>query len=178
MNKDKGTDKGASRQNSPSPAATNQPELLSNTLSTNTDSLNENIRENISPASKRKRSLNMTGGSPSTPTATNQSTVTTRQHKRQHTLDAENTSHQEHTVSHISSPDEYAKWDAAQQSLYMMKLLKHTRTPTLRYISSILNPVLKRDFLTHLPMELASHILSHLVADDVPALCRCAQVSI
>ncbi|KAG1762640.1 WD40 repeat-like protein [Suillus occidentalis] len=48
------------------------------------------------------------------------------------------------------------------QSHFLLTLLRHSPLPVLRTLHSILTPTLARDFLTLLPPELASHVLSFL----------------
>jgi hypothetical protein len=68
----------------------------------------------------------------------------------------------------------YGDWSTAYQSYFMMQLLRHTQTPTLQFLSNLLQPILKKDFLSLLPAEITSHILHHL---DLVSLCRCARVN-
>lgn len=60
------------------------------------------------------------------------------------------------------------------KSYVMHQLLRRCPKTTLHVIADAVNPVLKCDFLTLLPAELALNILRHL---DVQSLCRAAQVS-
>ncbi|KAJ7685656.1 WD40 repeat-like protein [Mycena polygramma] len=60
------------------------------------------------------------------------------------------------------------------QSHFLLTLLRHSPLPVLRTLHSVLTPTLARDFLTLLPPELASHILSFL---PFPALARASRVS-
>ncbi|KAK7038199.1 WD40 repeat-like protein [Favolaschia claudopus] len=62
----------------------------------------------------------------------------------------------------------------ALQSHFLLTLLRHSPLPVLRTLHSVLTPTLARDFLTLLPPELASHILSFL---PFPALARASRVS-
>lgn len=55
-----------------------------------------------------------------------------------------------------------------------MTLLRHSPLPVLRTLHSVLTPTLARDFLTLLPPELVSHILSYL---PYPTLARASRVS-
>lgn len=48
------------------------------------------------------------------------------------------------------------------QSHFLLTLLRHSPLPVLRTLHSVLTPTLARDFLTLLPPELVSHILSFL----------------
>ncbi|KAF4576363.1 SCF ubiquitin ligase complex subunit cdc4 [Pleurotus pulmonarius] len=50
----------------------------------------------------------------------------------------------------------------ALQSHLLLTLLRHSPLPVLRTLHSVLTPTLARDFLTLLPPELVSQILSHL----------------
>lgn len=51
---------------------------------------------------------------------------------------------------------------APLQSHFLLTLLRHSPLPVLRTLHSVLSPTLARDFLTLLPPELVSHILSFL----------------
>ncbi|KAF7363957.1 WD40 repeat-like protein [Mycena sanguinolenta] len=62
----------------------------------------------------------------------------------------------------------------ALQSHFLLTLLRHSPLPVLRTLHSVLTPTLARDFLTLLPPELASHILSFL---PFSALARASRVS-
>jgi F-box and WD-40 domain protein CDC4 len=48
------------------------------------------------------------------------------------------------------------------QSHFLITLLRHSPLPVLRTVHSVLTPILARDFLTLLPPELVSHVLSFL----------------
>lgn len=60
------------------------------------------------------------------------------------------------------------------QSHYLLTLLRHSPLPVLRTLHSVLTPTLARDFLTLLPAELVSLILSHL---HFSTLARASRVS-
>ncbi|KAG4304956.1 hypothetical protein PORY_001631 [Pneumocystis oryctolagi] len=60
------------------------------------------------------------------------------------------------------------------QTYLMHHLLRRCNKTTLQIVASVVNPALKRDFLTLLPFELALNILKDL---DVKSLCRASQVS-
>ncbi|CAK5265138.1 unnamed protein product [Mycena citricolor] len=60
------------------------------------------------------------------------------------------------------------------QSHFLLTLLRHSPLPVLRTLHSVLTPTLARDFLTLLPPELASHILSFL---PFSTLSRASRVS-
>ncbi|KAF8643914.1 hypothetical protein AX16_008930 [Volvariella volvacea WC 439] len=60
------------------------------------------------------------------------------------------------------------------QSHFLLTLLRHSPLPVLRTLHSVLTPTLARDFLTLLPAELVSHILSYL---PYPTLARASRVS-
>ncbi|KAK7040841.1 SCF ubiquitin ligase complex subunit cdc4 [Paramarasmius palmivorus] len=51
---------------------------------------------------------------------------------------------------------------APVQSHFLLTLLRHSPLPVLRTLHSVLEPTLARDFLTLLPPELVSHVLSFL----------------
>lgn len=60
------------------------------------------------------------------------------------------------------------------QEFVMYQLLKRCSKPVLKFIADIVNPALKYDFLSLLPLELSVNIVGHL---DARSLCRAAQVS-
>ncbi|KAK7467597.1 SCF ubiquitin ligase complex subunit cdc4 [Stygiomarasmius scandens] len=60
------------------------------------------------------------------------------------------------------------------QSHLLLTLLRHSPLPVLRTLHSVLTPTLARDFLTLLPPELVSHVLSFL---PFPTLVRASRVS-
>ncbi|KAF9479274.1 YVTN repeat-like/Quino protein amine dehydrogenase [Pholiota conissans] len=60
------------------------------------------------------------------------------------------------------------------QSHFLLTLLRHSPLPVLRTLHSVLTPTLARDFLTLLPPELVSHILSFL---PFSAVVRASRVS-
>lgn len=60
------------------------------------------------------------------------------------------------------------------QSHYLLTLLRHSPLPVLRTLHSVLTPTLARDFLTLLPPELVSHVLSFL---PFSTLARASRVS-
>lgn len=60
------------------------------------------------------------------------------------------------------------------QTYLIHHLLRRCNKTTLQIVASVVNPTLKRDFLTLLPFELALNILKEL---DAKSLCRAAQVS-
>ncbi|KIJ69216.1 hypothetical protein HYDPIDRAFT_80269 [Hydnomerulius pinastri MD-312] len=60
------------------------------------------------------------------------------------------------------------------QSHFLLTLLRHSPLPVLRTLHSVLTPTLARDFLTLLPPELVSHVLSFL---PYSTLARASRVS-
>jgi F-box and WD-40 domain protein CDC4 len=60
------------------------------------------------------------------------------------------------------------------QSHFLLTLLRHSPLPVLRTLHSVLTPTLARDFLTLLPPELVSHVLSFL---PFSTLARASRVS-
>ncbi|BFZ60530.1 SCF ubiquitin ligase complex subunit cdc4 [Saitoella coloradoensis] len=60
------------------------------------------------------------------------------------------------------------------QTYIMYHLLRRSNIKTLQFVAGVVNPTLQRDFLAHLPYELALQVLQYL---DVRSLCRAAQVS-
>lgn len=63
---------------------------------------------------------------------------------------------------------------APLQSHVLLTLLRHSPLPVLRTLHSVLTPTLARDFITLLPPEIVSQILSYL---PVSALARASRVS-
>ena len=63
---------------------------------------------------------------------------------------------------------------APLQSHVLLTLLRHSPLPVLRTLHSVLTPTLARDFITLLPPEIVSQILSYL---PVAALARASRVS-
>ncbi|KAI9318434.1 WD40-repeat-containing domain protein [Dichotomocladium elegans] len=68
----------------------------------------------------------------------------------------------------------YESLSQEMKSFVMFQLLKRSSTDTLQFVNSLITPALKRDFLAHLPVELALHVIRYL---DVHSLCRAACVS-
>ncbi|THH20907.1 hypothetical protein EW146_g562 [Bondarzewia mesenterica] len=58
------------------------------------------------------------------------------------------------------------------QSHLLIAMLRHSSLPVLRTLHSVLTPILARDFLTLLPPELVSHILSFLPFEYLARACR------
>lgn len=69
--------------------------------------------------------------------------------------------------------DHFSCLPASLQSHVLLSLLRNSQLPVLRTVHSVLSPVLARDFLTLLPPELVSIILSYL---PYPALARASRV--
>ncbi|RGB27640.1 WD40-repeat-containing domain protein [Rhizophagus diaphanus] len=70
-----------------------------------------------------------------------------------------------------------ATFDALPSSMksYMLfQLLRRCRTNTLQYVSNIILPALRKDFVGMLPLELSLHIVRYL---DAPSMCKAAQVN-
>ncbi|KAH9180442.1 WD40 repeat-like protein [Lactarius sanguifluus] len=61
---------------------------------------------------------------------------------------------------------------AQLQSHLLITLLRHSPLPVLRTVHSLLTPILARDFLTLLPPELVSHVLSFLPFDCIARASR------
>ncbi|KAF4122069.1 F-box and WD-40 domain protein CDC4 [Geosmithia morbida] len=70
--------------------------------------------------------------------------------------------------------DAFDSMKTEMKSYMMYQLLRRCARPTLRVVANAVNPTLKCDFFSHLPLELSYHILSYLNHRD---LCRAAQVS-
>ncbi|KAI9327236.1 WD40-repeat-containing domain protein, partial [Zopfochytrium polystomum] len=60
------------------------------------------------------------------------------------------------------------------QSFVILELLKRCPSSTLQFVSSLVVPTLKRDFIALLPIELSYQVLSYL---DLKSLGRCSAVS-
>lgn len=71
-------------------------------------------------------------------------------------------------ISHFSS------LPSKLQSHLLLTLLRHSPLPVLRSVHAVLTPTLARDFLTQLPPELTSNVLSFLPSS---ALARASRVS-
>ena len=62
-----------------------------------------------------------------------------------------------------------------QMKSYMMyQFLRRCAKPTIRLVAQAIDPALRCDYITRLPVELSLHILGHL---DAKSLCRSAQVN-
>lgn len=60
------------------------------------------------------------------------------------------------------------------KSYMMYQFLRRCPKPTLHFVADVVNPTLKCDFLTMLPLELSLNIVKYF---DVQTMCRAAQVS-
>ncbi|CAG8440237.1 13430_t:CDS:2 [Cetraspora pellucida] len=63
---------------------------------------------------------------------------------------------------------------ASMKSYMLFQLLRRCPTNTLQYVSNIILPALRKDFVGTLPLELSLHIVRYL---DAGSMCRAAQVS-
>lgn len=70
--------------------------------------------------------------------------------------------------------DSFEAMPAEMKTYVMYQLLRRCSKPVLHFVADAVNPALKCDFLSLLPVELCLSIISHL---DVKTLCRAAQVS-
>ena len=70
--------------------------------------------------------------------------------------------------------DSFEAMPAEMKSYVMYQLLRRCPKPVLHFVADVVNPSLKCDFLSLLPVELGLHIVSHL---DLRSLCSAAQVS-
>ncbi|KAI9851296.1 MAG: SCF ubiquitin ligase complex subunit cdc4 [Thelocarpon superellum] len=70
--------------------------------------------------------------------------------------------------------DSFDAMPAEMQTYLMYQFLRRCSKPTLQFVAEVVNPALKCDFLTLLPLELSLNILRSL---DFRSLCRAAQVS-
>lgn len=87
------------------------------------------------------------------------------------------TNNQLPTPSMMSIPimlDSFEAMPAEMKTYVMYQLLRRCSKPVLHLVADVVNPALKCDFLSLLPLELCLNIISHL---DVKTLCRAAQVS-
>lgn len=87
------------------------------------------------------------------------------------------TNNQLPTPSMMSIPtmlDSFEAMPAEMKTYVMYQLLRRCSKPVLHFVADVVNPALKCDFLSLLPLELCLNIISHL---DVKTLCRAAQVS-
>ncbi|KAG9290880.1 hypothetical protein G9A89_011030 [Geosiphon pyriformis] len=82
-----------------------------------------------------------------------------------------------HVPSLLDLPTMLSTFDAlpsSMQSYMLFHLLRRCPTNTLQYVSNIILPALRRDFLGILPLELSLQIVRYL---DAPSMCRAARVS-
>ena len=70
--------------------------------------------------------------------------------------------------------DSFDAMPAEMKSYVMYQLLRRCPKPVLHFVVDVVNPTLKCDFLSLLPLELCQNVLGYL---DVKSLCRAAQVS-
>lgn len=87
------------------------------------------------------------------------------------------TNNQLPTPSLMSIPtmlDSFEAMPAEMKTYVMYQMLRRCSKPVLHFVADVVNPALKCDFLSLLPLELCLNIISHL---DVKTLCRAAQVS-
>ncbi|KAL8734672.1 MAG: hypothetical protein Q9166_001328 [cf. Caloplaca sp. 2 TL-2023] len=84
---------------------------------------------------------------------------------------------QPRTTSMMKIPDMVDTLEAMppeMQEVVMYQLLRRCSKPVLKFVADVVNPALKCDFLSLLPLELSLNIIGNL---DVKSLCRAAQVS-
>ena len=82
-----------------------------------------------------------------------------------------------HAPSMMDMPtmiDSFEAMPEEMKSYMMYQLLRRCSKPTLHFVADVVNPTLKCDFLSLLPLELSQQVISHL---DLKSLCRAAQVS-
>ena len=82
-----------------------------------------------------------------------------------------------HAPSMMDMPtmiDAFEAMPEEMKSYMMYQLLRRCSKPTLHFVADVVNPTLKCDFLSLLPLELSQQVISHL---DLKSLCRAAQVS-
>ncbi|PLW53850.1 hypothetical protein PCANC_09176 [Puccinia coronata f. sp. avenae] len=78
------------------------------------------------------------------------------------------------TLSLPNLTAEFSRLPAALQQYTLFHLLKHSRLPVLQFVQQMIGPALKRDFISDLPPEISTLILSKL---DGTTLCRASSVS-
>jgi F-box and WD-40 domain protein CDC4 len=98
--------------------------------------------------------------------------------------DADETRVNGHSLAHSRSPSslldmpkvlEFFDSVPDEVKTYLMyQFLRRCPKPTLHFVADVVNPTLKCDFLTLLPLELSLNIVKYL---DVKTMCRAAQVS-
>lgn len=91
--------------------------------------------------------------------------------------DVEFTNQQLPTPSMMNIPtmlDSFEAMPAEMKTYVMYQMLRRCPKPVLHFIANTVNPALKCDFISLLPLELSLNIISHL---DLKSLCRAAQVS-
>lgn len=70
--------------------------------------------------------------------------------------------------------DAFEAMPLEMQTYMMYQFLRRCSKPTLRFVTDVVHPALKCDFLALLPLELSLSVVKHL---DYKSLCRAAQVS-
>lgn len=81
------------------------------------------------------------------------------------------------TASLMDIPDVLEFFDSVPEGFktYLMyQFLRRCPKPTLRFVANVVNPALKCDFLSMLPLELGLNIVKYF---DAQTMCRAAQVS-
>jgi F-box and WD-40 domain protein CDC4 len=92
-------------------------------------------------------------------------------------MDSDNADNQLSQPTVFGVPDILESFDSLPdklQTYVMYQMLRRCNKQTLHFVANVVNPALKRDFLSQLPRELAMNIVKFL---DVKSLCRAAQVS-
>ena len=80
-----------------------------------------------------------------------------------------------HSMSELLTiVDSFGAWPKELQTYMMYQFLRRCPKPVLHFVSDVVNPALKCDFLSLLPLELCLNIVSNL---DLKSLCCAAQVS-
>ena len=100
------------------------------------------------------------------------------QAEQQGRLQSEFTNRLSSTTSMMEIPtilDSFEAMPAEMKTYVMYQLLRRCPKPVLQFVGDIVNPALKCDFISLLPLELSLNIIGRL---DVKSLCRAAQVSI
>ncbi|KAL8783562.1 MAG: hypothetical protein Q9213_004552 [Squamulea squamosa] len=135
----------------------------------------EGVREGHSELTSFNGSLRQSQGSLSDNTVTEYPISLPNQALEENTL--RDPGPQVPSLSIMNIPDMIDTLEAMppeMQEFVMYQLLKRCSKPVLKFVADVVNPALKCDFLSLLPLELSLNIIGHL---DVKSLCRAAQVS-
>ncbi|CAJ0911988.1 21095_t:CDS:2 [Entrophospora sp. SA101] len=98
-------------------------------------------------------------------------TTTTSETATYHSFDDDNLTGAKHSESGAPTFDSLPH---SMKSYMLFQLLRRCPTNTLQYVSNIILPTLRKDFLGTLPLELSLHIVRYL---DASSMCKAAQVN-